>query len=345
VSASIEELCAEIEAASPAFDEQCQRVEAAMRNGGVSDELRAELVELARPLRKAINRLEQTTQDKALWDRYGPLSRRVDGALTTKAEAINDMRPKASLPPLAKRGVSAPVDESSDALLDRFNAWYGSPAGREVVAVTRRGERLETTLASGIEVMLGTNEHVLDPRKMDARMAPAMGFEPAYFTPKEWRSLGYCLINAASEDETSRRAEEVETKEWIAGFLENPTALPGGGGLDWTLDTDVPLTSGDAKLYHALVSDAPAFRGADRRLYLRVGKLLKFVNAAYGQRVARDELTRRLSRLGFTKPGNNDEGMIASRPPDDTPGKVVGPPKSRRYLASPPGFDPDRAER
>lgn len=236
-----------------------------------------------------------------------------------------------------------PLLETTDdpgELLRRFNGAFQSPAGRAVAAVTLRGEQLEAELEDGREVRLGTAEHVLDPRKMDARLAPSMDHEPPYFTPKEWRALGFCLIRAASEDPTAAASEAEETKEWIAGFLENPTALPGGGGLDWTLEEGVALGDGGELLYDLLAADAPAFRGDDRRLYLRPGKLLKFVNTAYGQRTTRADLIRRLSRLGFTKP-RNKEGMIGARPPEGGEEKGLKP-KTRRYFASPPDFNPER---
>ncbi|MDQ3729635.1 MAG: bifunctional DNA primase/polymerase [Actinomycetota bacterium] len=209
-----------------------------------------------------------------------------------------------------------PTDDRAH-LLARANNALKMPDGKRMRRVVHSGSALVTyaaTLEDGTTIELGESHQVAhDPRRLDARIAAAAGHEPPYYTPKEWRPYGLALVRAAVADETATTAED-EIREWL-------------GDLDFSATID--LEDADT-LYAALRDNIIGFRGSDERLYVRPAKLVDYVKRHYGERVSGSEIRRRLGRLGFTKPRNR-EGKLAARRGDKT--------ASRRFLASPPGFD------
>jgi hypothetical protein len=199
-----------------------------------------------------------------------------------------------------------------------------------IVRVAQRGNDFDLYLDDGRVVHAG--EDLLDPRKFDKAICPVIGRTVPYFTPKDFRGIADAILSARVVEDLGG-SEGEETREWIAAFTDSDNTMV-GYSTTCPADPAEPVELGSAaELYEALLEDRAAFYGSDGRLYLRVGKLLRWVNQEYRLRVTDRALRRRLGELQFSKP-NNDEGQLAARDPKS------GRTAARRFLASPEGWTP-----
>jgi hypothetical protein len=202
--------------------------------------------------------------------------------------------------------------------------------GADVIErVMQRGDHFDLYLADGRVIHAGAD--LLDPRKFDKAAAPVLGKALPYYPPKGWREVADAILRAR-EVEDLGGGEDEETREWLADFTEDHGLIARVGASP--ADPDQPVDLDDpADLYSTLAQDDGVFYGSDGRLYLRVGKLLRWVNQEYRLRLTDPSLRRRLSALGFTKPPTAEGRLSARKPGTDQT-------SSRRLLASPRGFRP-----
>jgi hypothetical protein len=169
-----------------------------------------------------------------------------------------------------------------------------------------------------------------DLRTITAALAAA-GIDLPFLTPKRWHAVFQCLVRLAElSDEPDPRL--VEFKDYLAEYAEDAATI----GLHETEELLYVLGVTPMSDYSSYGERGKTFWDADGRLYLSPSRLRRWLAGHQGERLTPKELRRLLDRLGFTAPpGRNAQGVLAAKHPRT--GKTV----SHRYLASPPGFDPN----
>jgi len=192
--------------------------------------------------------------------------------------------------------------DDRDELLRRVNVALKLPEGLRVVAVVERGTDDEAEYDLHLEderkIEGGRRSAVADPRKFELALTAKLKAdapELPYYMPKEWRHVALAIMRASVPDGTVGGKLE-EATEWLAAFAEQQRSLaePEGSGEPGLLVVD--LRDKEA-LWRVLYHDQPSmFLGSDRRVYVRVPHLFRFINSTWGQHPTSTDLKRRLAR-------------------------------------------------
>lgn len=197
------------------------------------------------------------------------------------------------------------------------------PTLKRVIKSASQDAIYDLELEDGTRLSVGGVADVWNPRKVEAAIGDYIAGALPYYTAKPFRTIGNALLHPSVcvLDAAGGATKLEQAKEWLAEFVGDYSAHA-------PVDLDDP-----EELFAVLEYDHPVWRGSDDRLYVRVPKLMRWVNTHYGQRVSDPDLRNRLARLGFSKPRNKD-GQVGAR-------NATGAVRQRRFFASAPGFDPE----
>ena len=129
--------------------------------------------------------------------------------------------------------VQEPTSDRDD-LLRYVNARLTPPAGKRIVDVLELGDDLpefDLVLEDGTRIAAGGAKNVLDPRHMDAVLAPKWKSDLPYCTPKEFRPIGMSIIRSG-RPVSGTGGQPDETKEWLASLMEWLEGFPRNVDLD-----------------------------------------------------------------------------------------------------------------
>lgn len=215
------------------------------------------------------------------------------------------------------------------------------PADRQLVRVVKRGRErpsYELHLANGEYAGPLTAAQLLKPANVREAMlvAASRAVPPVGTSAADWTRVAEWIDEAAEVADTVRESEE--TREWLASFLEveDPRRVP--------LD--------DAARLARQLRDGPrdTFRGDDERLYLKLSPLSRHVRIHLGAKTTQQDLTARLTRLGFKgeqlSARDGDTGTVRKGPTgaprgDSTPMRDLSPLIYVRRILKPAGDSGD----
>lgn len=224
---------------------------------------------------------------------------------------------------LAAKAKSAPKD-AGDALA-YVNGKLELGEERRVVGFVQRGtgngSEFDIHLSDGTLIEVGSATALLHPQKFEAAFAVAGVVWPERtFSRLEQKKIAEALLSVR---EVVGGDEREQTREWLAEWIDFYRDQSSADGL-------VFVDFGDPKeKFDTLARDEPIFRASDGRVYLRRPHFFKFVSRQLSERTTSVALGKRLERVGFERP-NNEEGKIAAR----WNGQVV----TRSFYASPAGW-------
>lgn len=174
----------------------------------------------------------------------------------------------------------------SEALIDRARDVVLQCLGlEEFPSVRKRGQGQLAhyeLVFRGAVIDLGTATEMLMPPKVEAAFLAASDFAPNIPSRKQWRSCATAIAQAAEQISTGTEAEE--TVEWIGLFAA-------GKG-------NTALSTKSAEWHHL---ENFGVLEIDGTLHLNSTRMAKDLLIIHGVKVTRDELARRLSRLGFER--------------------------------------------
>jgi len=184
------------------------------------------------------------------------------------------------------------------------------PGLARVIKYGAAGEAFDLELENGTRVELGTARDVLNLRSFEAAIAGVTGIVIPAKTAAEHRKLVQLLLDVAELREATSADDELH--EWLEGF-------------ERTCIYRRHVDTSDKPSLYDVVKAGQSFKDVDGRLYVRLADLRTYVTRQLGERTTGRELSRRLGRLGFTKPDHG--GQIAVRQGAET--------TSGRYWISP----------
>lgn len=204
---------------------------------------------------------------------------------------------------------------TAEQALTKANAALGLTGSVCIVAVTQRnadsGAEYDLDLASGALVTIDSAATLLHPQRFEVAFLPPSGhvIDGERDRPTQKR-IAQLLITAATIDYTAGDENE-ETHEWLAAFTaDHPPVLVDLDDMGERFDV---FSGGDSRPRAKRFGEPLAcFYSTDRRLYIVRPALHKHVRVVQGQhRVSSRELGKRLARLGFERP-RNQEGKITA---------------------------------
>jgi hypothetical protein len=201
-------------------------------------------------------------------------------------------------------------DEDVDAL-ELARKRLKLPTLASVIRRAREDALYDFELEDGTILPVGPT--LLDPRRVEAAIEGHTDGAPPYYSPAKFRPIANALHKIADLRDTGATASN-ETRAWLADFVGEQAARA-------LVDVESPDALAEVLPYSA------AFRGTDRRIYVHLPGLVRWVTRVYGARTTTRDLSARLARLGF------ESAQPSARVDGD---RVV----KRRLWVSPAGFDP-----
>lgn len=198
--------------------------------------------------------------------------------------------------------------------IEKVRGEFRLPSELRIERFVRRGglgAPWEVELSDGRSGVIGPRGKLRTPTELLDLLWEMTGAPLDPPSRESWRTIRAAIHEAAVVIE-STLAEEDETRGWVASFAQDRV---------FTVDVE------DREALATVLQDSTAecWRGSDRRLYLRLDALVKFVTRVLGSRTSARELSTRLGRLEF------ERRQIAVRIGDET--------VKARVWVSPEGFD------